>query len=78
MKVKLTPAFVKRAKAEPGEERTIYWDMAMPSFGLVVTAKGSKSYVVQYRLDSGKSPRMKLKNVQSLAESRNEFEEPAI
>jgi integrase len=72
MKVKLTPAFVKRAKAEPGEERTIYWDMAMPSFGLVVTAKGSKSYVVQYRLDSGKSPRMKLKNVQSLAAARQQ------
>jgi integrase len=71
VKVKLTPAFVMRAKAEPGKERTIYWDTAMPSFGLVVTAQSAKSYVVQYR--AGRlSRRMKLKNVQSLAAARQQ------
>jgi hypothetical protein len=49
MKTKLTPAFVKDAAASPGAERTMYWDQSLPGFGLMVTAKGAKSYVVQYR-----------------------------
>jgi integrase len=49
MKSKLTPAMVLRAGCEPGKDRTIYWDAELKGFGLMVTAKGARSYVVQYR-----------------------------
>jgi hypothetical protein len=48
MKVKLTPAFVLRAP-KPEKDRAVYWDEAMPGFGLMVTASGHKLFVVQYR-----------------------------
>ena len=46
---KLTQAWVARATALPGAERTIYWDESLESFGLMVTAAGARSFVVQYR-----------------------------
>src|SRR5262245_54431267 len=46
---KLTAAFARSAKAEPGAERTFYWDKDMSGFGLMVMPAGHKSYVVQYR-----------------------------
>ena len=49
MRTKLKQAFVERAKADPGADRTFYWDEALPGFGLVVTAGGHKAFVVQYR-----------------------------
>jgi integrase len=47
--VKLTEAFVKAATGEPGKDKTIYWDEALPRFGLRVTKAGHKSYLIQYR-----------------------------
>jgi Arm DNA-binding domain len=52
---KLTSAFVKTATAN-GKERELYWDAALPSFGLVVTERGAKSFVAQYR-HNGRSRR---------------------
>lgn len=49
MQVKLTKAFVAKAKAEPGAERTVYWDKTLPGFGLMVTVSGHRSFVLQYR-----------------------------
>jgi integrase len=49
MRTALTAAFVKTATAEPGKDRTVYWDSTMPGFGLVVTQNGARNYVVQYR-----------------------------
>jgi hypothetical protein len=46
---KLTAVFVREARAEPGKERTVYWDATLPSFGLMVTAAGHRSWVLQYR-----------------------------
>jgi integrase len=46
---KLTASFVKAAEVEPGKTRTIYWDTELSRFGLMVTASGHKSYVLQYR-----------------------------
>src|SRR5262249_15578417 len=47
---KITVAFVKKATAEPGPDRTVYWDEDLSGFGLMVTAgKGHKSYIAQYR-----------------------------
>jgi integrase len=69
MRAKLTPAFV--AKTTTDAERTTYWDEAMPGFGLMVTANGHRSYVVQYRAD-GRSKRMHLKNGLTLSAARKE------
>ena len=49
MRSKLTPAFAVKAQAAPSRARTTYWDAGMPGFGLMVTANGHRSYVVQYR-----------------------------
>lgn len=56
---KLSQPFIKNAKAEPGAERTIWWDDGEEGFGLQVTASGHKSFVYQYRV-RGVSRRMKL------------------
>jgi integrase len=49
----------------------IFWDQAMPGFGLMVTRKGHKSYVVDYRA-SGRKRRMHLKAGLSLSDGRRE------
>ena len=71
MQTNLSPAFVERAEAEPGKDRSIYWDTALRGFGLMVTAAGHKSYVVQYRAN-GRSRRMTLKANLKLGEARKE------
>ena len=49
MRTKLTPSFIENATADPGAERTVFWDTSMPGFGLMVTNAGHKSFVYQYR-----------------------------
>jgi integrase len=63
---KLTVRFVKSAKAEHGAERTIFWDETLPSFGLMVTSGGHRSYVAQYRA-SGTSRRFTIGSAAKLA-----------
>ncbi|WP_340213710.1 tyrosine-type recombinase/integrase [Dinoroseobacter shibae] len=46
-KVKLSKKLVESAAAGDGDE--VFWDTALPGFGLRVKSSGSKSYVVQYR-----------------------------
>ena len=71
MRKDLTPAFIAQAKADPGAERTIFWDHGLPGFGLMVTSAGHKSFVVQYR--AGKqSRRLSLKPNLKLGEARKE------
>src|SRR2546430_9090190 len=70
MRTKLTPAFCQRATAEPGAERTLFWDAEMPGFGLVVTGTGHRSYVVQYRTTGRRSRRMTIDGVLGLAAAR--------
>jgi integrase len=69
MREKLTPSFVAKAKASPGKDREIFWDR--PGFGLVVTATGHKSWVVQYRVGQ-RSRRMTIKGWLALAEARKQ------
>jgi integrase len=69
MATKLTQSFVNRATAKDGAERTLYWDPTLPGFGLMVTAAGARSFVVQYR-HNGASRRMNLKQAQSLDQAR--------
>ncbi|HZV04170.1 MAG TPA: integrase arm-type DNA-binding domain-containing protein [Gemmataceae bacterium] len=71
MRAKLTPAFVTKASAAPGADRTVYWDEAQPGFGLMVTANGHRSYVVDYRAD-GRKRRMHLKAGLTLTAARKE------
>jgi integrase len=71
MRINLTPAFVVKAAAAHGAERTIYWDQNLRGFGLMVTTAGHKSFVVQYR--KGRvSSRMTIRNVLSLSDARRE------
>jgi integrase len=70
MKLKLTPTGIAKA-ATPEKGRAFYWDAGQPGFGLMVTANGHKSYVVQYRAN-GCSRRMHLKNGLTLTAARKE------
>jgi Arm DNA-binding domain/Phage integrase family/Phage integrase central domain len=71
MHAKLTKAFVAKAKAVAGAERSIWWDENMESFGLMVTAAGHRSFIVQYRA-AGRSRRYTIKANQSLAKARKQ------
>jgi integrase len=71
MRTKLTPTFVAKAAAAPGAERSIFWDESLPCFGLMVTARGHKSFVVQYRAE-GVSRRMAFKDGLSLDKAKKE------
>jgi integrase len=70
MRAKLTPALIAKPPV-PATGRTIYWDAAMPGFGLMVTKNGHKSYVVDYRAD-GRKRRMHLKSGLTLSDARRE------
>jgi integrase len=59
MLAKLTPAFVAKPPVPAGHQ-VVYWDAAMPGFGLMVTPAGHKSFVCQYRA-GGKSRRATIK-----------------
>jgi integrase len=54
-----TIALTKRAidATQPAADgrRTLYFDKALPGFGLLVTPTGAKSFVVQYRQGSGRA-----------------------
>src|SRR5262245_19741804 len=68
---RLTSAFVREARAEPGKERSVYWDTALRSFGLVVTKAGHKAWAVQYRANRI-SRRLTINGVLSLEQARKE------
>ncbi len=71
MRQKLTPKFIDKAAALHGAERTTFWDTALPGFGLMVTSRGHRSYVCQYR--AGRiSRRLTLKAGLSLTEAKRE------
>jgi integrase len=71
---KLNEAFVRGATVEKGADRTIWWDTherAPRGFGLMVTAGGARSWVIQYRFH-GTSRRMTLPRELTLDKARAE------
>jgi integrase len=74
MRIKLSQAFVNKATCPAGKDREVYWDMALRRFGLMVTKRGHKSYVLQYHNRSGESRRLKIDGAIDLASARKEAE----
>jgi integrase len=68
---KLTADFVRRAVVEDGVTRTVYWDEKLPGFGLLVTANGHRSWVIQYR-HAGRTNRITLSSVLDLDAARKQ------
>src|SRR5262245_10257985 len=74
-KEKLTAEFVAVATSH-GKERELYWDTALPGFGLMVTAAGERSFVIQYRNADGLSRRMKINGgIKTLAQAKRKAKE---
>jgi integrase len=70
MQIKLTAGFVLSAPKPPeGKDRIVYWDEKRPGFGLMVTAKGSKSFVFQYRNSKSESRRASLSGTTKLPDA---------
>jgi hypothetical protein len=71
----LTAKFVQTAAGpKDGKDRVFYWDSSEPGFGLMVTSRGVRSWVFQYRR-AGKSRRITFNGFPSLAEARKQAQE---
>jgi integrase len=76
VKQKLTPAFiVSPPLPEAGKDRVVYWEGG--GLGLMVTVRGHKSFVIQYRAN-GVSRRMSLKVEIGLQEARRQAKAIAV
>ena len=71
MNSKLTAGMVLHAAPPPGKDRLYVWDTELRGFGLMVTAAGHKSYVVQYRAGR-RSRRMTIDGRLPVSEARKE------
>jgi integrase len=66
----LTEEFIANDAKPPAQGRTFYWDDKQKGFGLMVTATGHKTFVVQYRV-KGQSRRMHLRGVSTVRDARD-------
>jgi integrase len=57
---------------KPNKEREFYWDERLPGFGLMITANGARSYVVQYRNADGVSRRITINGSRKFATAKRE------
>ena len=65
----LSAKFVATAP-KPDKEREFYWDERLPGFGLMITANGARSYVVQYRNADGVSRRITINGSRKFATAK--------
>src|SRR5258707_8248284 len=56
MRKKFTDRFVKTLKPAPKGKRIEHFDLAVPSFGVRVTDRGHKTFIVYTRWPGSKSP----------------------
>jgi integrase len=56
MRRKFTDKFVRSLKAAPPGRRVEHWDLAVPCFGVRVTDKGHKTYVLYLRWPGSRTP----------------------
>lgn len=70
-KRELDARFVKQATSA-GKDREFYWDASLAGFGLMVTANGARSFVVQYRNADGTSRRLTINGGKTLGQARRE------
>jgi len=70
MKRKLTAGFVKNPPLPtPPKDRVYYWDESLRGFGLMVTDKGHRSWVIECRF-RGQTRRITLSGVLTLDQAR--------
>ena len=62
-RVHLTPGFVKTATSN-GRERELFWDAELHGFGLMVTERGHRSWIYQYRNRQGSTRRITIKGAE--------------
>ena len=67
----LSAKFISTAP-KPNKEREFYWDERLPGFGLMITANGARSYVVQYRNADGVSRRITINGSRKFATAKRE------
>lgn len=72
MRIKLTQTFADNATCPLGKGREVYWDTELRRFGLMVTQRGHRSYVLQYHNRSGESRRLKIDGAVDLKQARVE------
>jgi hypothetical protein len=75
MKLVLAAKLAEKPPLPPAPtDRVIYWDQSLDRLGLMVTDKGHKSWIVQYRVN-GRSRRITLDRILSLKEARDRAHE---
>ena len=55
-RIVLTSKFIGSLKPAPAGRRAYYWDALVPSLGVAVTARGTKSFIVYRRWPGRRAP----------------------
>ncbi|SFJ38757.1 tyrosine-type recombinase/integrase [Methylobacterium brachiatum] len=65
--MRFTKQIVEALTLPPGKPYGLFWDDALKGFGVKVSAGGSRQYVAQYRTPDGRTPRVTIGRVDTLA-----------
>jgi hypothetical protein len=67
LNMKFTKTNIEKLSLPPGKKDHIEWDDDLPGFGVRIREGGSKSYVVQYRIGSGRGARHGRESIGAIA-----------